>query len=264
VNAVARVFAAALGPVLIAAVALGVPYLLRGRVPSVLGVLLTAALALAVYCLHTRYLERREPVELAGRSSPWLAGGALLGIALIAGVMGSLGIVGTYRLQGFAPFPVDVAAGAGVALGGAVIEELLFRGYVFRWCARWNVWAAVALTSLLFGFAHAANPHATPFSSAAIAVEAGLLLSAAYWLSGNLWFPIGVHMGWNFAEGTLFSTPVSGAQTPGLLLGTLSGPPLLTGGGFGVEASLAAVLVCTAAGVGMLALCVERRAQPVR
>jgi hypothetical protein len=261
---VLRFLGAGAGPLLVVAAVIGVQSIVSGWLAPVLAAPLTAGVAIAVYCLHTRYLERRAPVEFAAQRLPWLASGTLLGIALIAAVMFSLGAAGVYHVEGPAPFPVDLAAAAAAALATAVVEEVLFRGYLFRWIAYSNVWGAVLATSLLFGFAHAFNPHATVFSSAAIAVEAGLLLSAAYWLGGNLWFPIGIHLGWNFTEGTIFSTPVSGAQTPGLIVGTLRGPQALTGGSFGIEASVVALLLCTAAGAVMLALCVARKASPVR
>ena len=71
-------------------------------------------------------------------------------------------------------------------------------------------------------------------SSLAIMLEAGVLLGAAYAVTGRLWLPIGLHIGWNFTEGSLFGMSVSGnAIDTGLLHGTLTGPPLLTGGAFG-------------------------------
>lgn len=261
---VRRFAAAALGPLLVVAAYACVQTALRGRAGAASAAVAAAVAAAAVYWLHARYVERRRPGELAARGTPWLAAGALCGVALIGAVFVVLAAVGVYHVGGLAPFPVDLASAACITFAGALLEELVFRGYLFRWLALWNAWAAVALTSLLFGFAHAANPHATPLSSLAIAAEAGLLLAAAYWLSGNLWFPIGIHFGWNFSEGSIFSTPVSGTQSPGVIVGTLSGPGLLTGGAFGIEASLVACLMCTAAGALMLAHCVAHRLAPVR
>jgi hypothetical protein len=55
--------------------------------------------------------------------------------------------------------------------------------------------------------------------------------------------PIGVHFGWNFAASGIFSTEVSGNDTPqGLLDSATSGPVLLTGGDFGPEGSVYSVL----------------------
>jgi uncharacterized protein len=98
------------------------------------------------------------------------------------------------------------------------------------------------------------NPHATIVSSLAIAIEAGVLLAVAYAATGRLWLPIGIHIGWNFTEGRIFGVPVSGfPAVPSLFRGTVSGPDFLTGGTFGLEASLLAVLVCSVAAALLIA-----------
>jgi hypothetical protein len=104
------------------------------------------------------------------------------------------------------------------------------------------------VTALLFGLAHRANPNATWFSSFAIAVEAGILLGGAYMLTRSLWLPIGLHAAWNFAEGYIFDVPVSGLPEQGLVTAKLSGPVLLSGGDFGLEASVIAVVIAGSAG----------------
>jgi membrane protease YdiL (CAAX protease family) len=99
---------------------------------------------------------------------------------------------------------------------------------------------------------HARNPSASYLSTSAIALEAGVLLAAAYYWSRNLWLPIGLHFSWNLTEGGLFGAAVSGTTSRGVLGVHLSSaaPDALTGGGFGPEASLVAVLAClVAAGV---------------
>lgn len=69
------------------------------------------------------------------------------------------------------------------------------------------------------------------------------MLTAAYVATRRLWVPIGVHFGWNFAASGIFSTEVSGNDTPqGLLNSSMSGPELLTGGDFGPEGSVYAIL----------------------
>jgi membrane protease YdiL (CAAX protease family) len=125
-----------------------------------------------------------------------------------------------------------------------VVEELLFRGILFRVIEqRIGTWASLALTGLLFGAAHLFNANATLWTASAIAIEAGFMLAAAYAATRNLWVPIGVHFGWNYAQGGIFSTSVSGQDAPqGLLDGVTSGPYLLSGGEFGPEASAYSVL----------------------
>jgi membrane protease YdiL (CAAX protease family) len=91
-----------------------------------------------------------------------------------------------------------------------------------------------------------------------IAVEAGLLLGAAYMLTRSLWLPMGLHAAWNFTQGEIFDVPVSGLDEHGLVQAKLSGPALLSGGGFGLEASLFAMVIATTAGIWLVWLAVKR------
>jgi len=139
------------------------------------------------------------------------------------------------------------------------MEELLFRGILFRWIEEFaGSWAALAITSALFGLIHIFNPQATWFSSFAIALEAGVMLGGAYMLTRSLWLPMGIHAAWNFAQGEVFGVPVSGTSVHGLLRSRLTGPEILSGGGFGLEATLFALLIATAAGVWFVWLAVRR------
>jgi hypothetical protein len=107
---------------------------------------------------------------------------------------------------------------------------------------------ALLASAAIFGLLHAANPGATPFSTAAVAIEAGLLLALAYAATGKLWLAIGIHAGWNFAEGSVFGAQVSGgAPPPSVIRVTLHGADIVSGGAFGPEASIVAIAVCLAA-----------------
>nr|WP_269770064.1 CPBP family intramembrane glutamic endopeptidase [Brevibacterium antiquum] len=132
----------------------------------------------------------------------------------------------------------------------AVTEEVIFRGVLFRVIEeRTGSWIAMAATGMVFGLMHLLNPNASLSGAIAIAVEAGFMLTAAYMATRRLWVPIGLHFGWNIAAGGIFSTEVSGANTPqGLLDATMSGPVLITGGDFGPEGSVFSIVVCMLAG----------------
>jgi membrane protease YdiL (CAAX protease family) len=210
--------------------------------------LLFSALMLALYRGEVRYFERRDVAELATDSAARrVATGMILGAALFSTVFATLAIGGYVRHAGFRSFtglPTQLA----MSLGAAVGEELVFRGGIFRIAEqRLGTAAALAVSGVLFGLLHAANPGATAVSTVAIAVEAGALLGMVYSASGSLWLPMGLHFGWNFTEGGIFGAAVSGGQTQGLIDSVLSGPALVTGGAFGPEASVIAVAVCLAA-----------------
>jgi len=222
--------------------------------------LIVAGLALGVYVLIVRWLERRRAIELDLRpgAAHFLVGGAL-GIALMAVVYG---ILWAAQMAVFSSGDglTHLAGGLVVALLAAVFEELLFRAVLFRILEQaFGTSVALVGSALLFGFAHGMNPGATLISDVAIVVEAGLLLGAAYALTRNLWLVIGIHAGWNFTEGSVFGVSVSGQPvTASLFHSVLKGPDLLTGGAFGPEASLIAVAVCGLAAL-ILAVLVYRR-----
>ena len=127
----------------------------------------------------------------------------------------------------------------------AVGEEIVFRGVLFRWMdERWGFLVALLVSAVLFGAMHFFQPNATVWSTVAIAIEAGILLGAAYKASGTLWLPIGIHWAWNFVQGNIFGFPVSGIPAEvSLIQAKVSGPVLMTGGNFGAESSVITVVL---------------------
>ena len=178
-----------------------------------------------------------------------LAGGALL-FSLVTAVAA---LVGVYDIVGWGSTRSILYVLVMFGIIPGVMEELLFRGILFRHLEDFGgSWFALALTSALFGVAHIFNPNATAFSSFAIAVEAGVLLGGAYMLTRSLWAPIGLHAAWNFTQGEIYDVPVSGIDGTGLVEAKLSGPELLSGGAFGLEASVIALVIATGAGVWLV------------
>lgn len=206
--------------------------------------LATAALAVLVYGWTVRWSERREPIEVGTTGAiPATARGVLIGVAMFAAVILNIAMLGGYRIEGLGS--LGGATGLfGLMAAAAVTEEVIFRGILFRIVEeRTGTWIALTLTGLVFGLMHLGNPHANLWGVLAIAVEAGGMLAAAYAATRTLWLPIGLHFGWNFAAVGIFSTEVSGQNSAqGLLDAATSGPTLLTGGAFGPEGSLYAVV----------------------
>jgi hypothetical protein len=116
----------------------------------------------------------------------------------------------------------------------------------------------LAISSALFGLAHIGNDNATWLSSAAIMIEAGILLGALYMLTRRLWAVVGTHFAWNYTQGGVFGVAVSGTQVDGILQSRLTGPELITGGEFGIEASALAVALCVAVAVAVLRVAIRR------
>ena len=128
----------------------------------------------------------------------------------------------------------------------AAYEEALFRGYFLQTLARGGyAWLAISLTSVFFATVHLGNPSANAVSTINTAL-AGVWFGIAYLRTRDLWFAWGLHLMWNFFQGSVFGIEVSGLTDiarPSLLTETDTGPAWLTGGDYGIEASLG----CTAA-----------------
>ena len=212
---------------------------------------LLSLILLGVYGLLVRWLERRKVRELALlRGIPLLLAGLLLAFLMFCTVYAVLWAHGNAVWLGFTGTG-GVLAMAALALVSGVGEELIMRGGVFRILEdSFGTLIALVLSGALFGALHLMNPHASWFGAVAIALEAGVLLGAAYAYTRSLWLPIGIHIGWNFTEGGVFGAAVSGSGSGhGLFNMPLSGPQILTGGSFGPEASVVALTLCTAAGL---------------
>lgn len=206
------------------------------------------ALTLGLYALFVRLIERHWPTDLSLRR---LIPHTLLG--LLVGFIFMILVVGTIVASGYATVTWNDFLGEQqfdvfmAFLAVAVGEEMVCRGVIFRWIdERWNTWVAMLVSALIFGWGHISNDNATWWSSLAIAIEAGLLLAAAYKWSGSLWVPIGIHWSWNYTQGNIFGLAVSGTNAGTTMLKTtVDGPDIITGGAFGPEASIIAVIIGT-------------------
>jgi membrane protease YdiL (CAAX protease family) len=219
-----------------------------------------ALVVIAVYVGWGKFIERREVTELSlpGAGREWAIGG-LAGAGLYAGCVLLLMAFGMFQIEGLNPLSYMIPAAA-MAIKSSVFEELLFRGVLFRSVEHMaGSWIAIIISSLVFGFIHLLNPDATIAGAAYIAIEAGLLLAAAYLLTRRLWMAIGYHMLWNYVQSAVFSGIVSGSVAlPGLFQVRIDGPIFFTGGRFGMEQSIFALILCTIAGVVMLRVAMRR------
>ena len=207
---------------------------------NAIGVGLTIVVILWAYSALVHWLEQRRPIEelRAGDAPRGLIVGFIAGVALITAAIGAIVLlhdaVVTLDTPPALPFGIITMA----AISG-VCEELIFRGALFRITEEmFGTLVALIISVGFFGGAHIINANATPFSSASIAIEA-LVLCFAYTASRSLWLPIGLHAGWNLAEGGIYSTSVSGGPIiKGVFLTTFKGPDIITGGVFGPETSV--------------------------
>lgn len=224
------------------------------------GMLLGSAAAVGGYLFIVGVVGGTPGSGLAGKNKVLeLTLGVVTGIALIALAVGFIWLLGGYSISGIHTGPglwVSLLFALAMGIGPGFMEEILFRGFGLRVLDAWWGWLpALLVTSALFGLVHITNPEASVFGAIAIALEAGILLGAAYLLTRRLWLAIGIHTGWNFAQAGIFSSDVSGTgDRQGLFLAEWHGASWLTGGDMGIEASVVTVVVALTAGVLMLVL----------
>ncbi|CAN5287522.1 CPBP family intramembrane metalloprotease [soil metagenome] len=229
--------------------------MLDGTAIGTLVAALASVLALVLYARFVGWAEFRRASELGlKQAAPELLIGCLIGVGMMAVVVGALLISGLYEQSG--PRAASPWGMITIGIMSGFFEELIFRAIVLRLLMRaFGIWPALALSAALFGALHLGNPNATAVAAIAIAVEAGLMLASFYLLTGRLWMSIGVHAAWNFAQGWIFGARVSGLPvTESLYLSTpkAGAPTWLSGGDFGPEASVPAMVVGTGAAIVVL------------
>ena len=144
---------------------------------------------------------------------------------------------------------------AAVFVAVEVSEEFAFRGYwLFSFARRIGFWRAAAFTSTVFGLAHLGNPGENVLGILQVIVT-GLLFCLMIRRTGTLWFALGYHAAWDWAETFFYGTPDSGLIGVGRFLNTsVQGPNWLTGGTAGPEGSVIVFLV-----LGVCALLISLR-----
>lgn len=227
---------------------------------AVLRACIAAGMLVLAYVVFVRFVERRPGVPEFGAPG-WLkelGGGLLLGFVLFTIVIGIIAALGGYRVVGLnsAATLLPVLA---LSIVSGVGEEIVVRGLIFRLVESWlGTWISLIFSAVLFGAGHYANAHGGIFPAIAIALEAGIMLAALYMITRRLWAAIGLHAAWNFTQGGIYGVAISGNATKGLLEPRITGSDLLTGGGFGAEASIPAIIVCTALGIALLVVAHRR------
>jgi membrane protease YdiL (CAAX protease family) len=252
------------------------PGLLSGEAISMTAMLASAAagavaITAATY-LCRRLLDRRTFPSLGlrvdARTLPDVVVGFLIPAAQLGLVFAIEVATGWTRWEGWAWQSSSVPAVAGglaLSLLAFILvgyqEELLCRGYQLQNLVdgsglRW----ALFLSSAIFALLHLANPGAGTASTVGL-VAAGYFLAFAWVRTGRLWLSIGLHIGWNFFEGTIFGFQVSGLEPFALMRHSVSGPAWATGSSFGPEAGLV-MLPAYALGILLVLAYTRRRPSP--
>ena len=211
--------------------------------------IVVALLSLLTYAVFVQYFEKRIITELSVKGI-----GKNLSIGICLGVvLQSFTILIIYLNKGFTVVSVNsilfILPSLTMAFTSAIFEEILFRGIIFRITEeKLGSYWALLISAIIFGAMHLANPHSTVVAALGLAIQAGLLLAAAYIFTRNLWFPIAIHFAWNFTQSGIFGVSTSGSNMGKSLLTTkIEGAEWFTGGQFGPEGSIQATIFCLAA-----------------
>lgn len=208
--------------------------------------LAVSAVMVWIYARFVRWFEGAKPKDLPlDKLAAHTGLGLGIGLGYFCVVTGLMALLGGYTITGWGASARELVSMFCYFAIVAVGEEIVFRGVLFRWIdEKWGFPWALGISALLFGLLHWTNPGGSLWAGIAIAIEAGLLLGAAYKWSGTLWFPVGIHWAWNFSQGNIFGFAVSGQDAGETLLhAQVQGSDWITGGAFGAEASVVAVVV---------------------
>lgn len=112
-------------------------------------------------------------------------------------------------------------------------EELFFRGYLMQGIGSWNLWAGVAITSLLFGLAHSFNDEVEAVGSLGIAmiyyIGVGLFFALLAVYDKTLELPIGIHAANNIYAFLFVGYPSSSVPSATIWMTTELNFPLMIG-----------------------------------
>jgi len=171
--------------------------------------------------------------------------GFLLGILLI-----SFGFLGLYLNGNIIIERVHFAAGSMVLsflffIVVALNEEIVIRGYILsNLLESYQPFTALVVSALLFSFMHGLNPNLSIIGLVNIFL-AGILFGLYYIFKQNLWFPIMLHLSWNFFQGPIYGFEVSGIDSQSLISHNIKGASMITGGNFGFEGSILLTIIMT-------------------
>ncbi|HSL42346.1 MAG TPA: CPBP family intramembrane glutamic endopeptidase [Anaerolineales bacterium] len=208
----------------------------------------TIILIVSILC---QLLRQKPLAELLGNFDVcWLKElllGILLGSALMLIPAFILGIFGWVDWR-WSPMDLSVlASSASLFAGVAVAEELLFRGFVFqRLISGLGMWPAQLITAAFFLLSHVNNPGMTGSTKVMAGINiflASIMFGLAFVRTKSLAVPLGLHWMANWVQGAILGLAVSGSEQSGLLKPVFGNAPVwLTGGQFGLEASLPGLL----------------------
>jgi uncharacterized protein len=214
---------------------------------------------------HRKWGDYGLPVRFAFRKHFWL--GTVVGFLAISASLFAIFALHGFHLTGLAIHGKTLLTATAAWTTAFVIvglgEEFAFRGYLqFTLTTGIGFWPAAVVLSLLFALAHAPNPGETKFGLFSVLCF-GTLFCLFLRRTGNLWWAVGFHAGWDWGQTFFYGVTDSGlAPYHNLFNSSFGGPAWLTGGSVGPEASVFTPLTLLIVGLLFSRVYREHRYQP--
>ena len=167
--------------------------------------------------------------------------GMTLGLLLMAVGYSILILLGEIKFIGFNYDLKSIILLFILFIGVSVVEETYVRGYVLKNLLKsFNPIVSLIISSAIFSFLHFLNPNVNYIALTELFI-AGILLGVSYVYTKNLWFPIALHLSWNFFQ-VMFGFNVSGMDTYSLIEFEILENNNINGGDFGFEGSFLSIV----------------------
>ena len=129
-----------------------------------------------------------------------------------------------------------------------VNQEVLVHGYVQQMVrANFGYAAAIVVSSCMFVLMHWTMFNIDSLLLLTNLFVIGAMLGIVFLLTRSLWLPIGIHFGWNLAQGPILGLPVTSVDIWSSDLVRLNGAEIVTGGDLGVEGGIVGSVLIVAA-----------------
>lgn len=207
------------------------------------------AAMLVLATLITAAIERRPlgQLGLGGTNAvPRFLQGLVVGFLMLSGLIGLLYVTHAIVIDKIAPLNQETLTYGGLwfiaFLLVGITEEFMFRTYLQQTIGRGiNYIVAAVIMGGLFMFAHTGNHGETPIGLGLV-FAAGLLFTVSVWRTGTIWWAVGFHAAWDWAQSYFYGTPDSGLTNIGTLMTSHpQGAEWLSGGTTGPEGSVLAI-----------------------
>jgi membrane protease YdiL (CAAX protease family) len=222
----------------------------RGRLPQFLaglfwGVLSLSLLVAILWKLHLLIFDARllSSTMIFSNALIWLVGFLLVGLSE------------EYLMRGYLQF--TLARGlTGIA---SLFAPARSKTLGFPRSGLLGFWTSALILSFLFGAGHGSNPGESPFGLLSTGL-AGLVFCLSLWRTGSLWWAIGFHCTWDWAQSFLYGVADSGTMIEGRLFATHPvGEPLMSGAATGPEGSLFVLPILAIVAIIIIATLPTRR-----